>query len=188
MNIAVLGGRFDPPHIGHLWIAKQVLEKRRDIDELWFVPAYQHQWKPAIASAKDRFHMLQTFQANDIKISDIEIKRKGISYSLDTIKEIKQMYGHEVFWIVGSDILHEFDRWEKTDDLTTLATFFVFPRDPYHIPTQLPKGFEVITGTDLITTNLSSTTIRNRIKLGKSIAGFVTKEVEDYIKKHKLYT
>ncbi len=186
MKIAVMGGRFDPPHLGHLWIAKQVLEKRPELDELWFVPAYKHQWKDSAASPQDRLVMLQTYQAHKIKVSDIEIKREGISYSLDTITHIKQL-GHEVFWVVGSDIVAEFNRWEKADRLSELATFLVFPRDPYHLPTSLPKGFEVVDNKDLITTNISSTLIRNRIKRGESIADFVTKEIEDYIIKNNLY-
>ena len=186
MNIAILGGRFDPIHNGHLWVAEQVLEKRSDIDEVWIIPAAHHQWKSVVASNKDRLEMVNLVTNEKIKVSDIEIQRGGISYTVDTVKEIKQM-GHTVFWVVGADIVHEFPKWEKADELLNLATFLVFPRDPYALPSALPKGFELITGEELIVTNLSSTVIRNRIKQGKTMHHFVPENVERYIKEKRLY-
>lgn len=187
MKIAVLGGRFDPPHVGHLLIAQQVLEKRPDIKDVWFIPANIHQWKETEATAKQRLDMLQYFENDRMKISDTEITRGGISYTIDTIAEIKEKFGHEIYWIVGADIVSEFDRWEKTEELTTLATFLVFPRNPYKLPQTLPKGFEIIDTKDLITTNLSSTIIRERIKKDLPITHLVPKKVEEYIKSKKLY-
>jgi nicotinate-nucleotide adenylyltransferase len=187
MNIAVLGGCFDPPHFGHLWVAQQVLEHRSDIQQVWLIPAAKHQWKPINASADDRCQMLKSFEGKDIKISDIELKRGGISYTIDTIQDIKNSYGHSVYWIVGSDIIPEFPRWDRTEELTKLATFLVFPRDPHTIPDVLPRGFEALREKDLLVTNLSSTAIRKRVKEGKSIKGFVPEQIETYIKTNKLY-
>ncbi|QQG40921.1 MAG: nicotinate (nicotinamide) nucleotide adenylyltransferase [Candidatus Levyibacteriota bacterium] len=188
MKIALFGGRFDPPHIGHYLVATQILEKRPDIKEVWFVPAYKHQWKPIIANGKDRINMLSAFADSRIKILDIEINKKGISYTIDTIQEIKKSFNHTLYWIVGSDILSEFTRWERAEELINLTTFLVFPRDPLLPPKTLPNGFETVLGHDLITTNLSSTIIRNRVKKNLPITCLVPKEVEDYIVKHKLYT
>ncbi|MCL5970831.1 MAG: nicotinate (nicotinamide) nucleotide adenylyltransferase [Patescibacteria group bacterium] len=188
MKIAVLGGSFDPPHIGHYFITRQILELRLDIDKILLVPAHQHQWKPIQASVEDRVQMLKCLENEKIEISDIEIKRAGISYTIDTIKELKKTTNAFIYWVVGSDILHEFDRWEKTEELLALATFLVFPRDPYHIPENVPKGFEVIKDSGhLITTNISSTVIRQRIKENKSIKYLVTKEIEEYISENNLY-
>ena len=187
MNIAIFGGRFDPPHIGHWLVARQILEKRPDIKEVWFVPAHKHQWKPILASGKDRLAMLQSFTNKVMKVSDVELQREGVSYAVDTIKEIKKKFNHNIYWIVGSDILLEFSKWEKREKLTELATFLVFPRDPLLPPKKLPDGFELITGEDLITTNLSSTAIRERVKNKLPITHLVPKEVEVYITKHKLY-
>src|ERR1035437_5738328 len=108
MKIAILGGRFDPPHIGHFLVAKQVLDFRKDIDKVLLVPVFKHQWKPIIANSQDRIEMLKFFVEPGIEISDVEIKRKGISYSIDTIKAIKEETNAEIFWVVGSDILPEF--------------------------------------------------------------------------------
>ncbi len=187
MNIAILGGSFDPPHIGHYFVIQQILELRKDINKILLVPGYQHQWKPAFASVKDRMNMLQFFTGNRVAISDIEIQRKGVSYTIDTIRELKSQIKADIYWIVGSDIVYEFARWKKKDELVKEAHFLVFPRDPYHLPEKLPKGFECIQDKHLITTNISSTTIRQRLGIGKNITHLVPKEVEEYIAKHKLY-
>ena len=187
MSIAILGGSFDPPHRGHYLVLKQILELRPDIDKIILVPVFQHQWKPVNASVKDRLAMLSYFTDDKVEISDIETKRKGISYTIDTVNEIKKQTGAKIYWIVGSDILPEWNRWEKKDQLINCTTFLVFPRDPYNIPTNIPQGFEIINDKNLITTNISSTEIRNRIKNKKSIVNMVPKKVEEYIIRNKLY-
>lgn len=187
MKIGILGGSFDPPHIGHYLVIKQVLELRKDIDKILLVPAFQHQWKPIQASPKDRLVMLQVLVNEKTEISDVELKRQGVSYTVDTVREVKHKTKADIFWIVGSDILSEFHRWEKTEELLSLATFLVFPRDPHYIPENIPAGFEVMRNKDLITTSISSTVIRQRVKEEKSISYLVPKEVEEYIAEHKLY-
>lgn len=187
MKIAILGGSFDPPHIGQYLVIRQILEIRKDIDKILVIPAFKHQWKASNVSAGDRLKMAKSLLQEKTEISDIEIKRQGVSYAIDTIKEIKRQTNAEIFWIIGVDIVGEFRRWEKAEELISLATFLVFPRDPYHLPKKLPKGFELVTNENLITTNISSTAIRKRIKEGKSIKHLVTKEVEEYIIKNKLY-
>lgn len=187
MNIAILGGSFDPPHIGHYLVVKQIQELRSDIDKVLLVPAYKHQWKPIKASAKDRLAMTRYLIDRKIELSDLEIKRKRGEYTIDTIRALKKQIDAKFYFIVGSDIIYEFDRWRNTEELLSLTTFLVFPRDPYHVPKKIPKGFELIYNKHLITTNLSSTIIRERIKNGKSIAHLVPKRVENYIKENKLY-
>ena len=187
MNIAILGGSFDPPHKGHYLVLKQILKLRPDIDRIILVPAFQHQWKPVNASIKDRLAMLSYLTDNKVEISDIEIKRKGISYTIDTINEIKKQTGAKIYWIVGSDILLEWDRWDNKGNILDLATFLVFPRDPYNIPKNIPNGFEVIKDKNLITTDVSSTEIRKRIKSRKSITGMMPKKIERYIVRNRLY-
>ncbi|MDP3726817.1 MAG: nicotinate (nicotinamide) nucleotide adenylyltransferase [bacterium] len=187
MKIAILGGSFDPPHIGHYLVIKQILEIRKDIDKILLMPAFKHQWKPIQASVEDRLAMLQSLVNEKTEISDIELKRQGVSYTVDTVREVKNKTNADIFWIVGSDILSEFYRWEKTEELLGLITFLVFPRDPHHLPKKIPVGFEVIRNKDLITTSISSTVIRQRVKEEKSISYLVPKEIEEYITKHNLY-
>lgn len=187
MKIAILGGRFDPPHNGHFQIAQQVLELRPDMNRLLFVPAFQHAWKPIIASPKDRVAMLKTSLPPRSEVSDIEIKNKEISYAVDTLRTLKKETGADLYWIIGSDILSEFHRWKNSDELTKLATFLVFPRVGYPLSEELPKGFEKIDSPGLLISDLSSTSIRDLAKNKRSIKHLVPQGVERYIIENNLY-
>lgn len=187
MKIGILGGSFDPPHIGHYLVVRQILDSRPDIDTIVLMPAYQHQWKPQFTTASDRLAMLSSLVLERTEISDIELKRKGISYTIDSVREVKKKTNAQIYWIIGSDIVPEFHKWEKKEELLKEVEFLVFPRDPFHLPENLPEGFELITDEKLITTNISSTGIRKRLKEGLSITNMVPRQVEEYINKHKLY-
>lgn len=187
MKIAILGGSFDPTHVGHYWVTRQILEYRDDIGQILLVPAYEHQWKQIIASPKDRVAMLSEIEDKNIKVSTIELERKGISYTLDTLQEIKATTNAELYWIVGSDILSELDKWDKSEGMLKYAKFLVFPRDPYLLPDTLPEGFEAIRTPGLITSNISSTAIRERISKGLPVRAFVLPKIEAYIKANSLY-
>jgi len=187
MKIAILGGRFDPPHIGHFLIANQVLEFRPDIEKVIFVPTFKHPWSPIVASSEDRIAMLSLCLSQNMEISDFEIRHGGTNFSIDITKWIKKETGADIYWIVGSDIVSEFKRWKKSKELLKLATFLVFPRDPHVLPKVIPQGFEIIRSPKLLTTNFSSTAIREKIKNGESIKYLVPERVEEYIKKHNLY-
>lgn len=187
MKIAILGGSFDPPHLGHYLVVKQILDFRPDIKKIILMPSFKHQWKKSFAQVEHRMNMLKSFLGNNIELSDIEIKRKGVSYTFDTLNELKNQTNLPLYWIVGSDILTEFDKWKNNNKLLKLATFLVFPRDPYNLPKNLPTGFEILKNKNLIMTNISSSIIRERIKTGKSIKYLVPEEVEKYIAENKLY-
>ncbi len=187
MRIAILGGRFDPPHWGHFWVARQVLEKGKGIDQVWLMPVYTHPWKASLASPFDRLNMLSFLTAAGIAVSDIEIQRGGISYTIETIRHLKENYPeHQFCWVVGSDALADFAKWRQAQKLATLLPFLVFPRSGYPIKI-LPFGMKRIEGEDIIQTNLSSSYIRQRLKAGLSIFGLVPEKVEDYIQKKNLY-
>ncbi|MDO8639736.1 MAG: nicotinate (nicotinamide) nucleotide adenylyltransferase [bacterium] len=187
MKIAILGGSFDPPHLGHYLVVKQVLDFRPDIEKILLIPTFKHQWKPSFTSVSDRMAMLKPFLDEKAELSDIELKREGVSYTIDTAKELKKQTNASLCWIIGSDILSEFHRWKRTEELLKIVKFIVFPRDPYHLPKNVPNGFEVLRDKSLITMNISSTVIRERVKTGKSIKYLVPKGVEEYIIKNKLY-
>ncbi len=187
MKIAILGGRFDPPHIGHFLIAQQTLDFYPDIDKVIFVPAYKHAWSTITASAEDRISMIKSSLLPRMEVSDIEILRKKVSYTIDTIKAIKKTTGADIYWIIGADILQEFNKWKDHKELVRIAKFIVFPRDPHFLPKKIPQGFEVVKSLKLLTTNFSSSIIKERIRHGQSIHYLVPEGVENYIKKHKLY-
>lgn len=187
MNIAILGGRFDPPHWGHYWIARQVLERGPQIDRIWLMPAYKHPWKDCMADTHDRYNMVKFLESDGIEVSSIEIERAGTSYTIETIKFLKNNYQeHHFYWIVGSDAISDFFRWRQAQKLSQLIPFLVFPRSDYPIKI-LPFGMKKINGHSPIQTNLSSTHIRERLKNKLPIRGLVPVEVENYIKQKRLY-
>src|SRR3990167_9037144 len=103
MNIAILGGRFDPPHIWHFWTAQQVLENVRGIDQVWYLPDYQNAFKPIVASANDRFAMLNPMQTGRIRVSQIGFDIHSM-YTVSIVNELIRKNSNKYFWIVGSDI------------------------------------------------------------------------------------
>lgn len=174
MKIALLGGSFDPPHLGHLIMAVQMKEKFL-MDEVWFIPCYEHAFGKQLSPADHRLAMCKLIEDGNIKASDIEIKRKKVSYTIDTLRELTALYPeHEFHWIIGSDQEEDFHKWKNAEELRKKYRFIVFPRGEDR--------------NDLITTNISSTFIRNRIAVGKPVTHLVTAAVEEYIYKFKLYT
>ncbi|MBI2029006.1 nicotinate (nicotinamide) nucleotide adenylyltransferase [Candidatus Gottesmanbacteria bacterium] len=187
MNIAILGGRFDPPHLGHLWVARQVLERGPEISEVWFMPTYIHPWKVSEADSRDRLFMLKSFEDVKIKVSSLEVEKGGTSYTVETVDLLKQGNPNDKFyWIVGSDAISDFSKWRSAQKLALKIPFLVFPRSGYPVKL-LPVGMKLINGDNLIQTNLSSSFIRERIKMNLSINGFVSSEVEEFIKRKNLY-
>lgn len=185
MHIALLGGRFDPPHNGHVQIARYVLQSSLAIDEVWFVPANTHPWRPIIASAKDRLAMTNLLKEKNLKVNDIDIARGGETYTIDTVHELQRDRHNTYEWILGSDQIQSFSQWKEYKQLQKLIHFLVIPREGYE-QVQLPENFHLI-AKEYTPTDLSSSEIRDRIRKGLSISGVVSEEVEQYIKRHKLY-
>lgn len=186
MQIAVFGGRFDPPHVGHLAVAREILKVRTDIDEVWLMPANTHPWRPIKASAIDRYNMLKLMEEPKIRASNLDIARGGETYTIDTVHELLKDRANRYFWVCGIDQLKDFHRWREYEELKRLIDFLVFPRKGYDEKTNLPNKFTLIKG-DFQATDLSSSHIRDLIQQGKSIAGVVTPKVEQYIKEKHLY-
>ena len=139
MNVAILGGRFDPPHIWHFWTAQQVLENVRGIDQLWYLPYYQNAFKPIVATANDRFAMLNPMQTGRIRVSQIGFDIHSM-YTVSIVNELIRKNSNKYFWIVGSDILSEFTKWRDYQKLSRLINFLVMPRKDFPI-NKLPSGF-----------------------------------------------
>jgi len=184
-RIAVLGGLFDPPHLGHFLIAKQALESDFKIDLVYLMPAYKHPWRDAYASSEERLAMA-VFSANrKIRVDPWEIEQKKTSFTIEAVKEFlkrKDRY----FWLLGSDALPTFHKWKEYKKLSKMIKFLVFPRAGFPMK-KLPDNFYSLAKKDSIITNISSTAIRERIKNGQSIKNLVPKEVEEYIEKKQLY-
>jgi len=188
MRIGVLGGTFDPVHIGHLILAEEAVNQF-GLDRLIFVPTNQppHKDYSPLADAEDRFMMVKlAVEGNpSFDVSRIEIDRPGKSYSVETLKRLKEEYGSdaEIFLLTGSDSLEELSSWREIDEVLRLCRFVVASRPGYSFK-DLPPGAESISITPV---NVSSTEIRRRIKQGKSIRELVPDKVRKYILEKELY-
>jgi len=185
MNIAILGGRFDPPHLWHFWTAQQILENVKGMDQVWYLPDYTNAFKPIIAGASDRIEMLHFLETGRLRLSTIAAAKETTTYTIQIVQELKKDTNNRYYWVVGSDALMEFTRWRDYQKLSRLIEFVVFPRKDYPIRI-LPPGFHKVPG-NLLLSNISSSLIRERVKKGMAISGLVFPEVEEYIKKKNLY-
>jgi nicotinate-nucleotide adenylyltransferase len=183
MNIALLGGVFNPPHIGHILIAQQILDFT-DTDEVWFLPNYaQSPPKPA-ASVTDRLAMAKLLNLPKTHVSTIEIDNKLDGETVHILSFLPKE--HRFSFIIGSDQLPSLHQWLEWEKLTRTLPFFVFPR--YGYPNEpLYENMKVITHEFLIGSNISSSKVRDRVKNKLPIAGFVPKEIAKYIEEHGLY-
>jgi nicotinate-nucleotide adenylyltransferase len=190
-RVGVLGGTFDPPHLGHLVLAQELAEELK-LDRVLFIPPAvpPHKDLREVSSAKHRFEMTKrAIKGNKLfSVSDIELKRKGPSYTVDTIRELKKIYPQsELFFLTGSDILEEILKWKDPQEIYRQIKIVIGLRpgfDKIGPANQFAHKNQIIEITSL---NISSTLIREKIKKGKSIKYLVPPGVLDYIKDNKLY-
>ena len=193
MRLGVFGGTFDPPHVGHLLIAIDALE-RLALDRLILVPAGTQPLKVGAISASpaDRLAMTRLLVGDDPRfaVDPIEIERGGISYMVDTLATLAARWpGAELYLLAGADVLGTFHRWRAPDRVRSLATLAVLTRtatdEAPPTPPALPGGPPLFVPTRRI--DVSSTEIRARLRAGQSIRGFVPEAVADYIRSAGLY-
>ncbi|RKY31096.1 MAG: nicotinic acid mononucleotide adenylyltransferase [Candidatus Omnitrophota bacterium] len=187
MKIGILGGTFNPIHIGHLILAEEVREKQV-LEKIIFVPTYlpPHKENSDIAPAAKRMEMVKLAIGGNkyFSVSDIEIKRDGRSYTIDTIKEFKKIYPSEdLCFITGSDLLNYLDEWKDLLEVIKLVKFIVATRPGY----PLDKIPEYISTVPIRAVDVSAFEIRHAIKQNKSFRYLVPEVVYNYIVKNKLY-
>ena len=184
MRIGLFGGVFNPPHVGHMMIAQQVLDYT-DIEEVWFVPNYgQQPPKLDVAPVADRLAMTKLLVLPKTKISTLEIDNRLSGYTIDLLSFLPK--DHAYIFIMGSDWLPEFTKWARWEELLEKLPFLIFPRND-HPASPLYKNMALLAHPNLITSNISSTLVRARIRAGLPIDQFVPKEVAKYIQTHELY-
>ena len=186
MNLAFLGGTFDPPHIGHLWIAKQVEEQFHL--KVRIVPNSQEAskaWgKDKVSSEYDRLNMCKlAANAFNLTASPIEIQNQFL-YTYQTVQYFKENFPgiEEFYWIVGSDWGVKINQFKKFEELEKICKFIILKRPGEEIDPYIKYLLEL-----RINIQVSSTDIRTRVKEGYPITGLVTPEVEEYIKNKNLY-
>jgi len=197
MNIAILGGSFDPPHKGHLIIAKRLL-KLYHFNQVWLIPCYRHPFNKNLSSSKKRFAMTKYLEEGPVKISDFEIRKKTISYTIDTLKFLTKKHPKDKFsLIIGTDQVANFTKWRKWKEIVNNFKLIVVPRAGFkkaelelkNITRQVivPKNITLIDKKRFPPIYISSTLTRKKVKENKSISNFVPKEIEEYIMQNKLY-
>ena len=192
MKICLFGGTFDPPHIGHLLIAQTVCEAEH-FDKILFIPANKPPHKDVNTSLEDRLAMLNTaVEGNpNFHISDVEIRRGGISYTIDTVKMIKEDFVHEsdeIFYLIGSDSLMDFHNWKAPRGILDECQVVVAIRPGFR-PSDIPAWIlHRIQFANIPRFEISSTNIRHRWKENKTIRYMVTLPVWEYIHEHNLYS
>lgn len=187
--MGVLGGTFDPVHFGHLIAAQSVLELR-SLEKIIFIPCYisPHKQNIVSSSAEDRIELLRLAIGDNpnFEISDFEIKNKGVSYTLDTILELKKFY-EDIELIIGYDNLLTFDKWHEPDKLLELCKVVVMKRSTDLIVDLKHKYFEMVHYVDTPTIEISSREIRDRVKEKLTINYLVPDKVKEYISLHQMY-
>ncbi len=198
MNIGVLGGTFNPIHMGHLIIAEEV-KARLNLAEVLFVLAGQP-WLKAnnlISPAEHRVQMVRLAIADEpsFKLSTMEIERAGPSYTIDTIDELRGQIeaGDKLFFILGWDNLMQLPQWREPTRLVTMCRLVPVPRVGYPSPdfnsleAAIPGLSQSIIMLDTPQIEISSSEIRDRVARGLSIHHLVPVPVERYIKEQGLY-
>jgi len=185
-KIGVLGGTFNPPHIGHILLAKFAREEL-NLDKVLFIPCYipPHKKNLRIPPASVRLRMVKAAvrSCKEFEVSDLEIKRKGISYTVDTLTELKKKYPlAKLYLIIGGDLLKGLKKWKDFGKIKKLAVIAAAKRKK--IKSQKIQGVVFL---DFPRIDISSSYIRKRVFLGKSIDFLVVKPVQKIIKQYNLY-
>ncbi|WP_117169162.1 nicotinate-nucleotide adenylyltransferase [Paraliobacillus sediminis] len=184
-KVGLLGGTFDPPHIGHLMIAEEAYTQLA-LDEIWFIPSYEPPHKEKTTTdVSQRINMVEEAIADNdhFFLDTIEVDRLGKSYTFDTIKLLNEKYSDIMFYfIIGADMVEYLPKWYRIDELMGLIQFVGVKRPDYVLKTDFP-----IIGLNIPIMDISSTMIRERVKKDQSIKYLVTPSVLRVIKEFHLY-
>lgn len=195
-KIGIIGGTFNPIHLAHMYIAYEA-KCTLNLDKVIFMPARipPHKLDENVLDASLRYDMvseaIQDF--DEFEISSFEIEKQGLSYTYETLEHFKSC-DNELYFITGSDCLLNIESWKNPEAILELANLVVFNRQGYDkelikskkeiLEKKYNKNIKFL---DIIDLEISSTMIRDRIKLGKKIDFFVSKEVLKFIKENNIY-
>ncbi len=200
MRIGIFGGTFNPVHIGHKRLAEEMKNRAR-LDKIIIMPAFTppHKAGKELADGSHRLEMCRLmFTEDHFSVSDLELKRQGKSYTVDTLTALKELYPEdELFLIIGSDMLLSFDRWYRYEDILSMATLCVASRlnevsfadlSRYSSDTLgLDSSKDEVILADIKPFECSSTEIRKKIRDGTEVRKLVTDKVYDYLRLNLLY-
>jgi nicotinate-nucleotide adenylyltransferase len=188
-KVGIFGGTFDPIHLGHLITAQSVREIRK-LEKIIFIPAFisPHKSEVKTSSAEDRLNMIKLAiqGVSFFDYSDIEIIKGGVSFTVDTLRELKSTY-EELEFIIGYDNIFQFHTWKDPDELMKLATIVVLRRKSSHPPEFKDKYYDQAVFVQTRGIEISATDLRERVKKRLPINFLVPPKVLEYIYDHKLY-
>ncbi len=196
-RLGVMGGTFDPIHIGHLAIAEEA-RVCLSLDRVLFLPARVSPLKVGNthAAGDDRYRMVELAIADNgsFAASRLELDRCGPSYTVDTLASLRATYGDGValYFVMGTDALEALPYWRKPDEIVQLARLVVMAR-PGHQPNwdelerAVPGVRQATEVIDTLRLDISSTELRKRVRRGMPIRYLVPASVEQYIREHRLY-
>ena len=197
-RIGILGGTFDPPHLGHLWLATLATEALQ-LDRVLFMPAAQppHKRRQEISGATDRLLMTRLAIADnrDFELSAVEMERPGPSYTVDSVEELQRQIGARtsLYLVMAADSLRQIETWREPDRLLSLVEWVVGPRPGVELPQraaldrrfgEAAKRIHLLSGPSL---DVSSSEIRARVAAGHTIRYLVPRAVEELIVERGLY-
>ncbi len=198
MNIGILGGTFDPVHLGHLSIASAAMDQAA-LEKVLFIPAGQPRLKQSepSASVDHRLEMvrLATLDIPNYQVCDIEANRPGPTYSVDTLVELSDKLGPtaDLFFILGLDVLGQLDRWKEPERVLELCQLLVLNRsgeqdfDWIEFYGRIPEAKDRVQVVTAPLLDVSATDLRSRTTAGEPLEGQVPDAVAEYIRQQGLY-
>lgn len=193
MKVGILGGTFDPVHIGHL-IAAERAREGAGLDEVWLLPASipPHKADASRTDAGHRWRMVcAAVEGNPLlRASDLELRKGGVSYTIDTVEELMRLYpGVQFSFIIGGDMVAYLPKWHRIEDIVRLIRFIGLQRPGYPPDTDgLPAELQAaVTMVPMPAVDISSTSLRELRRQGKSIRYQVQESVYRYIEVNRLY-
>ena len=198
MRLGVLGGTFDPPHVGHLILAEEA-RTRLQLGKVLFVPAGDP-WRKAgqeVTPVDHRLAMVRLMLASDpcFELCTLEVERAGPSYTVDTLEALHERHGPglELYFIVGEDALRDLQHWKDPARILSLARLAVAPRlggsesAVVDLEAAVPGLSERVVPLPMPAIDISSTALRERVRAGLSLRYLVPLAVEEYIRRYGLY-
>lgn len=196
IKVGIMGGTFDPIHIGHLILAMEAINYK-DLDEMWFIPTGNPNFKQDknVTDKQKRFEMVKIATQDNKKfnVCDYEINKNGVTYSWETMKYLRENYDYDFYFIMGEDSLMSVETWENAEDFLENTKILACIRRQEEmskldvkIDDLKSKGYFV----EKIPTSfidISSTKIREKVQTNQDFRYFVPNQVFEYIVRNKLY-
>lgn len=180
MRIALLGGSFNPPHVGHLMNAYYVLATR-EVDRVWLMPVFRHPFAKSLAPFEDRVRMCELAAARfhgGIEVSRAEAEAPGEGRTIETLEYLMDKHReHRFALVIGSDILPERWKWKAFERIESLVEVIVVPRAGFASPEAPGPALPQV----------SSTEVREKLAQAQDVSSLVPREVLDYVRERGLY-